>query len=586
MKITLLKCLSLLVLMGTISACGIGIDRSQDERVIVREGADPDMLNPYNYQSANSGYIINNIFQSLLRTDFEELELQPVLAKERPEIEQIDQETLHITYEIRPEARWRNGDPITAEDVEFSLKVMKNPRVNNHRIRHSYEFIDSMKFYDDNPRKFTFVTNEIYMLAESSSGGFAILPQHVYDPEGLMEEFTVHGLNNRPQELRGHPNIREFARKFNSQKHQREEGYVKGSGPYDFKGWQTERRINLERKDDWWGDDVDSDMMFFEANAPEITYEIINDDNTSLVALKGEHIDVMRGIEQRDFKDLPESDRFTRNYDRFSPRAMSYSYIGINMDDPFFEDRKVRQALAHLVDVEQLIDNVIYGMGERVIGPVHPVNEETYNDTITPYEFNISKARELLHEAGWEDISGDGILQKEIDGELQPFEVDFSYNTGNQTRRNIGLILNEQARRVGIDIQVEALEWNVFLQQNQRREFQLFVGGWVGSPVPSDPKQIWHTESIGQGSNYVGFGDAYTDSLIDEIRRTIDDSTRNAMFKELQWEIHQEVPYVFLFTPNERIAIHNRFTNAEPSELRPGYFEPAFKVREELLAQP
>lgn len=108
-------------------SCGGSEDRkvTGSPDVIVHELSDADMLNPTNYTDAGAGYILKNIFQSLLEIDFKTLELTPVLAEGRPQIEKTSEGGLRITYIIRPEAKWDNGQPVTPQDVEFTLKVIK-----------------------------------------------------------------------------------------------------------------------------------------------------------------------------------------------------------------------------------------------------------------------------------------------------------------------------------------------------------------------------------------------------------------------------------------------------------------------------
>ena len=154
----------------TISCGGSKYKQSNSQDVIVHELSDAEMLNPVNVHDNTGQCILKNIFQSLLDIDFKTLEIIPVLAQSRPQIEKNPDGGLLITYEIRPEAKWDNGSPITAKDVEFTIKVIKNPKVNNPSAKPYYEFISDIKLYDDDPLKFTLVCNQTYILAETSSG--------------------------------------------------------------------------------------------------------------------------------------------------------------------------------------------------------------------------------------------------------------------------------------------------------------------------------------------------------------------------------------------------------------------------------
>ena len=588
LKITLVSATAL-----SIVACGGSKNDEKGEKlgnwdnpnVINHELSDPQMLNPVNSTDASATYIQSNIFQSLLGIDFKTLELIPVLAKSRPEIIENNEGGLNYVYEIRPEAIWDDGTPITAKDVEFTLKVIKAPGVDNLNAKPYYEFLQDIIIDESNPKKFTLVTNTVYVLGEIMSGDYTVLPQKVYDPEGIMDNYTLKQISENFDALKEDEKLKKFAENFNSEKYQREPQYIVGSGPYKLKEWQTGQKIVLERKKDWWGDALEAENVYFEAYPPQLIYQTINDQSTALVALKGGNIDVMRGIKPKDFKDLPNSPKFQANFNAHTPPQMAYAYIGLNMRNPKFADLATRKAFAHLVDLNKIIKNVVYGYATPAVGPIHPSKKKFYNDKLKPYDFNPEKAKELLEEAGWKDSNGNGTLDKMIDGELTEFEVTYIYNNGNDTRKNIGLLLQEEARKVGIKVNVNSLDWSIFLENTKNHNFDLYCGAWISSPIPSDPKQIWHTSSYNGGSNYVGFGNDETDALIDSIRVTIDEDKRAKMVKRFQEILHEQVPYIFLYYPQERIAIHKRFTNAETSPMRPGYHVASFKLKEEQAAQ-
>ena len=548
------------------------------EEVIVHELMEPGMLNPYNYQDEGSGYIFPSIFQQLSNLDFKSLQLVPVLAKSRPEIETTPEGGMLITYNIRPEAKWDNGQSITARDVEFSLKVMKNPKVDNERLKPYYEFIQDIRFYEEDPLKFTYICKEVYILAEAASGDFPILPEYIYDPKGLMKEFTIKQLNEQKDDLANNPKIIAFANEFNSEKYQREKGYISGSGAYQFEEWLTGQRIVLKKKENWWGDQLKNENVFFEAYPPKITYQVINDQTTALVALKAGNIDVMRNIKAKDFIDLPKSDKFTQNYNAHTPVQLEYLFAGINTKLPKFADKKTRLAIAHLFDVPKIIEIVQYGLAERVVGPIRPSDKKAYNTELTPYPYDLEMAKALLAESGWKDSNGNGVLDKKINGEEVELEINFSINSGNDDRKAIALMFQEEARKAGIKVNVIAQEWSVYIDNQKNHKFDMYMGGWIATPVPNDHKQIYHTESYNGGSNYGGFGNDESDALIDSIRIELNEDKRATMEKRLQKILHEEVPYVYMYARSGKLAIHKRFENANPSVARPGYWEPGFRV--------
>ncbi len=544
--------------------------------LIVHELSDPDKLNPLTSQGAGSSYVEHNLFMYLLDVDKDKLEVIPWLAKERPTITNLEEGPykLRIDYEIRPEAVWDNGTPVTAYDVDFSFKTTKNPHVDAEHQRPYIDFVADIVIDEENPKKFTFFTNEVHYAAEFSSGGVNyIIPEYIYDPDQLMRNFTLKQLSDKEllTQSREDLNLIKFAESFNGEKFQREPGFVVGCGPYSFEEWTTGQRIVLKKKENWWGNAL-AGTKSFENHPDKIVYEIINDKITATTAMKDEQIDLMRGVSPFDFKDLSTNEAFNSKHFMFNPDFLSYTYIGLNMRHPILKEKEVRQALAHCVNVPQIIDIIMYGYAKPIASFVHP-SKAHYNEELSPYDFNLNKAKELLTSAGWVDSDNDGVLDKEIDGVNTALKLTIKFNSGNDSREKVCLFLKENTKKVGIELEILVKEWTVYLDECKNHDFDMYVLGWVQEAILDDPKQLFHTDSYNGGSNYPGFGDAYSDILIDNLRKEMDDEKRTEMFKELQAIVHDEVPYILLYTPDNLVMVNKRFGNAKPYLARPGYEE-------------
>lgn len=551
--------------------------KKEVNEVIVHELSEADMLNPYNYQGESSNFIMQHIFMPLINIDFKTLELVPVLAEARPDVKSNDHGGLLITFTIKQEAVWDNNLPVTAKDVEFSLKVLKAPLVDNARMKPYYEFIEDIIFYDD-PKKLTFLCKEKYIRAEAQSGTFAIIPEYLYDSQGLLKEFTINQLSANNDSLVSDPKIIQFANEFNSEKYKREKAFIVGCGSYKLNDWVTNQKIVLEKKDNWWGTNFDGTNTYFSAKPQWIIFQVINDQTSAITALKGGKIDVMRALNPKDFIELKQSEKFKDLIDTYTPMQWAYMYLGINTKLPKFSDKRVRQALAHLTNVNDIIKNLSHGMAIRVTGPIHPSMKPEHNAEIKPYEYNIDTAKQLLSQAGWKDFNGNGILDKEIDGELEEFNITYTFNAGNDIRKNIGLIFQESARKAGINVTVMPQEWSVFLEKMKNHEFEILCGGMSSVPLPTDHKQIFHTKSYFGGMNLSGFGNEETDALIDSIRSELDEVKRQTLNKKFQEILNEEVPFIFLYSPHERIGVNHRFAQPCISELRPGYWVASFST--------
>jgi len=542
---------------------------------------DPDMLNPVCYTTIESSNVLRNIFQGLIDVDYNSHELVPVLAEKFPKIEKTSEGYLKYHYRLRPEARWENGSPITARDVEFTIKAIKVPQVNDPQERPIYEHLADFIYDEKDPLQFTIVFDNAYILSEIHSGDYPIMPEYFYDPKGLLRNYTIKQLNSEKEKIENDSRIKAFADDFNSEKRMREKGFISGSGPYAFEEWVTGQKVVLIKKKNWWGDQLKEINMFFQANPEKINYRIINDMTTALTSLKAGNLDVMQNIKPKDFSELTHSQKINQSYNVYTPSTYSYSYLGLNSKRFFFAEKKTRQAMAHLLDINKLIETIMYGYAKPVIGPIMPSETKIYNSSIKPFAYDIDVAKQLLAEAGWKDSDADGLLDKVDNNKKTHFIVDFVYPSGNEPKKQIGLLLQEEARKVGIRINVIAQELSVLIENCKKHNFDMVCGGVASVPILPDLKAFYHSQSaLNRGSNFCSFGTPESDSLIDSIRLELNETKRNDMYKKLQEIMHDDATYIFLFNLTDRIAIHKRFTNLNLSNIRPGYYEAGFKITE------
>ena len=568
------------ILISTLIISCKGSKKGKNE-INVHELSDPDKLCPYASTSASATAIERFMFQKLIDWDYEKGDFVGMLAVDKPKIAEYGN-GLKLDYEIRPEAMWDNGTPVTAYDVEFSFKAALNPKTNCEQIGPYLDFLADVIIDTSNPKKFSVISNQKYILVEEYSG-FWVLPEYIYDKEKIMRNFTIADFRDKKKQesLKGDRNILRFADEFNSQKYSREKGFVVGSGPYEFEEWVTGSKLTLKKKKDWWGRKTNDDFLKNYGIVETIKFKIINDWKTATTAVKGKELDVARGIEYKIFNDLQNDPKLNENYFAYTPTSPQYLYIGLNMTNAKLKDLKVREALAHAVDKEQIISTLLFGLGKPIESMVQP-DKKYYNKNLKKFNYDLSLASKLLDEAGWKDSDGDGICDKMVNGKKVQLELNFKYNAGNDTRKNIGLIYKENLKKIGVELNIVAKEWTVFLEDIKKHDFEVYCGAWVGDPNVEDPKQIWHTESSAGGSNYVSYGDAVSDKMIDDIRSELNEDKRNATYLGFQEKVYNEIPYIFLFAPLERIAIAKKFdpNSAKTYSVRPGYDLGLWKMKE------
>lgn len=547
--------------------------KHSDNTVRVRLSADIKGLNPFLARSAWVRVVDDLIFQYPMDFDPETLELAPQLIKAPPVVSDISEGPFaggqSFTFEILEEAVWDDGQPVTGHDYAFSVKTLFNPKLPLQAYANYFEFVKDIQVDPANPRKFTVIVDQKYILNYGVVSNVTMLPQHIYDPEGLMKEFTFQDLAD-PAKAAGFANderLQKFADAFLSPKFSRE--IVSGSGPYQVVEWVDEQRIVLAKKQNWWGDNLAGKYSMLAAYPDTLVFLPIPDQTAAMTALKSEDYDVGFELETNQFLELKQDSFLQDVYNFHTPPRFAFFYTAMQNRIPKLSDKRVRQALARVIDMDAIIRDYYNGLGERVIGPFLP-DKKYYHKNLEPIKMNLDEARQLLTAAGWQDSNGNGILDKNIDGQLVELKIEFLYTPGVVFQENFTEVFKNNAKKVGIEIERVPVESNVMGQRLRNGEYEMAGRGAGAYPLPDDPKQFFHTDSAQPGgSNYTRFGNAETDALIDEIRQTTDEAKRNELYLKLQEVLYDEQPMIFQFAPLDRIVVHKRF-DAIISRKAPG----------------
>ena len=581
MKFFLLAPLAILTLFS--SSCRREEQSSMHKRssneVSIRLEAEPDRLNPLLSTISYSRQVFDPLHLYLMNYDPTTLVLVPQLLKETPKIELIKNGVFEggtkYSFEIREEAVWDDGKPVTAADYEATLKLIFNPFLPTLGYRTFLENIQSFDIDKMNPKKFTIILNDTYFAGlESLTNVVPVLPKHIFDADNSLDTVSLLKLISDPSpenQLKNYPFIKDFADYYLGEFFSRNPEGVNGAGPYKLVSWLSGQEILLEKKQAWWGDKLATDNAAFQAFPDKLLFKIIPDPVSALAALKNEEIDVMQNIAPEDFLDLTSDSTTKAHFSFYTPSSLSSYYISLNTRLPILSDKKVRRAFAHAIDVDELIKNVFIGFGTRCATPLHPSSAE-YNADLKPITFSIEKAKKLLAEAGWSDTDKDGILDKIIGGKKTALSVKYLANASKASSMTLAELIKSNARKAGIDVVIDAKDANTLLDKLRRREFEMISAGRSITPQWS-PSQNWRTDA----DNRSGFGNEKTDEWIDALEREPNQSKRWVISKKLQAEIYEEQPEIMLFCPQERLVIHKRF-EAVSTAVWPGFHPVAFKL--------
>lgn len=557
-------------------------DWSKENTVVFHWRGEPDNLHPTNGTSNPRRMIQDYTQRFLLNIDLQTLELRPDLVTKMPD---VSPDGLTYTYELKSGITWDDGSELSVDDVIFSMKAQTCPQVNNPAYKALFEYMQSISKDPSAPNKFKVAFKRRFVFNVAMFGDIAILQEKFHDKDGVLKKYSIEQFLDPEFSKTSHADLDAWAKEFNDPKYGRDINYLNGLGPYKVTAWEDKSRLELTRKKNHWSQKLTAPGYYDAAYPEKIICRVITNENAIALELKNQTIDATAWISTHGLFELQKDSLFNRNYHSAFVHNFDWQYLGFNMKpesvnrSPFFTDKNVRRAIAHLIPCDDMNQTYLDGQAVRMSSAVTPTRKDVYDPKLKPIAYDIEKAKQLLDAAGWKDTDGDNVRDKVINGKKVQFEFELMIMTGNVAGENMAKDIKESLYKAGVVTNIRSLEFATFYQQLPMHEFDMYFGAWSGSAFPEDYKQLWHSEQWANGgSNYVGFGSPKTDQLIDSIRVQIVDSLRHPMEKELMSAIYDEQPYVFLFMVPRKIAIHKRFDNANMYWEKPGLYLPALRL--------
>jgi peptide/nickel transport system substrate-binding protein len=457
------------------------------------------------------------VFNGLVRYD-KNVKLEGELA----ESWEVTPDGKKITFHLRKGVKWHDGAPFTSDDVMFTYRKMIDPKT---PTAYAEDFRQVLRA--GNPDPHTFVVEYGKPFAPAlASWGMSILPRHLLEK---YEDISKSPLNKeRPI----------------------------GTGPFKFVEWKPGERVVFEANPD-----------YFEGRPylQRVITRVIPDQATMFLELKSGGIDSMNLTPLQNTRQT-ETEEFRKAYNKYRYTAFNYTYLGFRLSHPFFAEKKVRQAIAHAINKKELVEGVLFGLGQEAVGPYKP-GTWVYNPDVPKFPYDPAKARALLAGAGWKP-GADGTLEKGG----KPFRFTVLTNAGNESRAKAAAILQQHLAAVGIRMEIRTVEWAAFINEFvDKRKFDAVILGWNITPDP-DQYDIWSSKKTGPKElNFVGYANPEVDRLLEEGRRTFDIEKRKKAYFRIQEILAEELPYVFLYVPDSLPAVHKRFHGIEPAPIGISY---------------
>lgn len=491
-------------------------DRAYGDMIIRGSIGDASVLLPVLASDSASFDITGLIYNGLVKYD-----KNIILEGDLADHWEISSDNLRIRFFLRKDVKWQDGQPFTSKDVEYTYKVYVDPKT---PTAYATDFLKvrDLKVLDSHTVEMVY--DRPYAPA-LGSWGQSMLPSHLL----AGTDITQSSLQRKPI----------------------------GTGPYSFVEWNTGEKIVLESYHD-----------YFEGRPyiDRVLTRVIPDLATMFLELKAGRLDQM-GLTPLQFTRQTKSEWFRKNFNKFKYLAFGYSYLGYNLQDWKFQDRRVRQALTTAINRESIVQGVLLGLGAVAHTPYKP-DTFWYNPEVKKFPYDPEKAKKMLAEAGWADADGDGILDK--DG--KPFEFTIITNHGNDVRKNAATIIQKDLKQIGINVKIRVIEWAAFLKNFiNKRNFEACLLGWG---IGVDPSQIdiWDSRRIGERElNFITYQNPEVDKLLELGASTYDRQERKKYYDRFQEIISEDQPYTFLFVQDSLPIISSRFRGIVPAPIGISY---------------
>ncbi|HOJ89330.1 MAG TPA: peptide ABC transporter substrate-binding protein [Pseudothermotoga sp.] len=485
--------------------------------IVTAVGADPKGFNTLFTSSGLTWTIDNIIGDGITGTDDNGF-YHPRMIKRMPSLEngliKINQDgSMSVTFELRKGMKWHDGYPVTAHDAKFQWEVMVSeaPVTSNYfeKMADSVEVIDDYTFTVHFPQPVPGA--ELGSSVYAYYYGWFQLPEHLFRKDfeeakktGKWDEFV--------QKVTFNPVM---------------------TGPYKFKEYVEGQYIVLEAFDEYY---------MGRPNIDQLVMRIIPDSDVVFASvLKGEidfgryTLDLKQSLQlQKDKGDL---------FNVYFTPNVAVNTIDLNFRDPqdltkphpLFGDVRVRQAILHAIDRQQINNVVFFGKGQIVdtwITEVHMMRDALKGDHIKKYPYDLKKAEELLAQAGWKK-NKQGLLEK--DGKV--FEFTLIAGAGSSQNELMTQLIQGMLKKVGISVKIEMKPALVIWEEAPMGKFDAWLTGW-GYGVSDEALNYWGTDMIPSeannwgGTNYTGWSNPKNDEILAKMATEVDYSKRVELYKQ------------------------------------------------------
>lgn len=487
----------------------------------------PKSFNAFVNNSTDASAVFNLVYDTLMELDYDTLEFKPLIAKEIA----ASADKKVFTVKLDPRAKWADERPIVADDVLFTYETIMNPANQTSVQRMFYSRFDPPIKVDD--YTVVFKTKTVHYNNFIALADMTILPKHLFEGKDFNQSFNM--------------------------------SLPPGSGPYILDEVKEGRYYVLKRRKNYWADQLPHRQGTY--NFERIKYKVIRDDNVAFEAFKKGEFDIFTSISGKRWVTETDSERFQKNW-IVKQKIFNYAPKGIyglafNMRNPLFQDRRVRQAIFHLLDRKTILEKLEYNQFQPLSSYWPSLyGSEPGNPVV---EYDPVKAKQLLEEAGFNRLEN-GVLTNQ-----QGERLEFTISYANEPYEKHLTLFADSCKQAGVKVNLERVSWATLIKKMDEYKFDMVMIGW-SSALFGEPEQLWHSkhaEDIG-GSNLAGFKNPEVDRLIDSMPPIFDANKRNEIIKKIDALIYRDTPYV-LFWWRNYTAIFYKNIFEMPKTVLPKY---------------
>ncbi|MCY4625057.1 MAG: ABC transporter substrate-binding protein [Chloroflexi bacterium] len=510
--------------------------------------------------AGSSGYL-GYVFEGLTETSWLNDAIEPALA----ESWERSDDGLEWTFHLRRDVTWHDGEPFTARDVDFTFnRIIYNDDIpTTAREAFTFNYIDdatgewtegrmTVAALDDYTVRFVL---PVPFAPYLRSMGYAIYPEHVLGPHvdaGTFEE--VWDIDTDPSE-------------------------VIGTGPFTIASYTPKERLTLNRNPAYWMQDRDGNSLPY---LDEIVYLIVEELEQEL-ALFQEGIADAHGVlgeEYPTIEPLQEDGNFTV-YARgpgFGTTFLTFNvHPGMNPDGEayvrsearaWFENQEFRQAVAHSVDKDAIIEEALGGLGYPQWSSISPATGDFHNPETRRYAYDLDAANDLLDGLGWVDSDGDGVRE---DGAGVPISFTMVTNEGNTVREHASSIIQQGMQAIGLGVDLQLIDFGELVGQlTATYDWEAVVIGFTGGSDPYGGITFWHSDAdfhlwYPNQPEPATSWEAEIDDLYTSASQELDHDERVRLYHRAQEIAAEQVPVIYTALSERLSAVRNVFGNVTPT---------------------